>query len=193
MFTSALFYAKMEMTDQYWKGCDPMKKILVVVDYQNDFVNGSLGFPGAELLDEAICKKISEYNDSEVVYTLDTHGEGYMDTLEGRNLPEPHCIKGTDGHKNYGQTSEKLAGARCFEKSSFGSLELGEYLKAGGYDRVELCGLVSNICVLSNAVIARAALPNAEIVVDHQCTASSDPALNDAALAVLKGIQVTVL
>ena len=78
-------------------------------------------------------------------------------------------------------------------KRSFGSLELGDYLRRGCYDVVELCGLVSNICVLSNAVIARAALPDAEIIVDSRCTASADKEMNDAALAVLRGIHVTVL
>lgn len=169
-----------------------MKKILIVVDYQNDFVNGALGFEGAERLDEAICRKIDEYAEHEVVHTMDTHGEDYLDTYEGKNLPVPHCVKGTEGHRNYGMTARKLEGTRAFLKSSFGSLELGEYLKNGGYDTVELCGLVSNICVLSNAVIARAALPDAEIIVDPACTASADAELNAAALAVLKGIQVTV-
>ncbi len=182
----------MYLTLRFGKGCDPVKKILVVVDYQNDFVNGSLGFEGAERLDEAICRKIDEYAGDEIVHTLDTHGSDYLDTYEGRNLPVPHCIKGTEGHRNYGKTAQKLEGTRSFEKSSFGSPELGEYLKRGGYDRVELCGLVSNICVLSNAVIARAALPDAEIIVDPECTASADGELNAAALAVLKGIQITV-
>ncbi len=170
-----------------------MKKILVVVDYQNDFVSGALGFEEAKLLDGAICEKIKQYRGDEVVHTLDTHDERYMDTHEGKHLPIPHCIKGTAGHENYGRTAELLKGTRCFEKPSFGSPELGEYLSRGGYDVVELCGLVSNICVLSNAVIARAALPEAEIIVDQRCTAAADKDMNDAALAVLKGIHVTVL
>ena len=170
-----------------------MKKILIVGDYQNDFVCGSLGFKGAAALDDAICAKIDEYSADEVVFTADTHGEDYLLTREGKCLPVPHCIKGTPGHGNFGKTSEKLRGKRCFEKAAFGSTELGEYLKKGGYTTVELCGLVSNICVISNAVIARSALPEAEIIVDARCTASADTALNAAALTVMKGLQITVI
>lgn len=170
-----------------------MKKILVVVDYQNDFVNGSLGFEGAENLDEKICKKIEEYKDHEVVHTLDTHNEDYLRTQEGKNLPVVHCIEGTDGHDNYGKTGELLKGTRAFLKPTFGSWELGEYLKNGKYDVVELCGLVSNICVISNAVIAKTALPEAEIIVDKDCTSSFDEKLNDAVLSVMKGLQITVI
>ncbi len=170
-----------------------MRKILVVVDYQNDFVDGSLGFDGAELLDGPICEKIEQYRHDEVVHTLDTHDGRYLDTHEGKCLPIPHCIGGTTGHDIYGRSAELLWGTRRFLKRSFGSLELGDYLRRGCYDVVELCGLVSNICVLSNAVIARAALPDAEIIVDSRCTASADKEMNDAALAVLRGIHVTVL
>lgn len=175
------------------KGAVRVKKILVVVDYQNDFVNGALGFEGAELLDEAICRKIEEYRGSEVVHTLDTHTESYPETQEGRLLSTAHCIKGTEGHKNYGKTAEMLKGTRAFEKPCFGSWELGEYLRAGGYDRVELCGLVSYICVLSNAVIAKTALPEAEIIIDTRCTAGFDMELHKAALAVMEGLQIKVL
>lgn len=170
-----------------------MKKILVVVDYQNDFVNGALGSESAELIEDAICEKIRSYSDSEVVYTLDTHGSDYLDTHEGKNLPVPHCIKGTEGHKLYGKTAGLLKGKRCFEKPSFGSLELCEYLKKGGYDVVEICGLVTDICVLSNAVMARAALPEAEIIVDSSCTASASEQNKENALNAMKCVHITVL
>lgn len=170
-----------------------VKKILVVVDYQKDFVDGALGFEGAELLDERICKKIEEYRGSEVVHTLDTHTENYPNTQEGKLLSTAHCIKGTDGHKNYGKTAEKLAGTRAFEKPGFGSWELGEYLRSGGYDRVELCGLVSYICVITNAIIAKTALPEAEIIVDSRCTSGFDKELHSAALSVMEGLQIKVI
>lgn len=174
-----------------------MKKLLLVVDYQHDFVDGSLGFDGAEQLDGPISSRIARARAEgwDVAFTMDTHSADYLDTQEGRNLPVPHCILNSDGWQLYGQTGEAL----CKEtdmvvcKPSFPSLWLGNWLKQQGYDTVELCGLVSNICVLSNAVIAKAALPEAEIVVDARLTASSDPVLHQKALDVLEGIQVTVL
>ena len=172
-----------------------MKKLLVVVDYQNDFVNGSLGFPGAEALEETICEKIRAYQKAgnDVVCTLDTHGEDYSETQEGHKLPIPHCLRGTQGWELYGKTDELLKDCRKFEKPVFGSAGLFEFLRETPYSSIELCGLVSNICVISNAVLARTAQPEAEIVVDAACTASNDPALNEAVLRVLEGLQVTVL
>jgi nicotinamidase-related amidase len=169
-----------------------MKKLLIVVDYQNDFVNGALGFPEAELLDEKICAKIDEYENDEIIYTLDTHSDNYSSTQEGKNLPVPHCIKGTNGHELYGKTKEKLYGKRFFEKNTFPSLSLGEYLKTQEYSSIELVGLVSNICVLSNAVIAKAACPEAEIIVDSALTAGADKELHQKALDVMRGLQITV-
>lgn len=172
-----------------------MKKLLVVVDYQKDFVDGSLGFSGAELLDAPIAAKIAAYHAAgdDVVFTFDTHAPGYLNTQEGRRLPAVHCVRGSEGWELYGETAK----AACendlrFEKPTFPSLALGEWLKGQDYGRIELVGLVSNICVLSNAVIAKAALPEAEIVVDAACTASFDPALHEKCLDVLAGLQVTV-
>lgn len=172
-----------------------MKKLLVVVDYQKDFVDGSLGFSGAELLDAPIAAKIAAYHAAgdDVVFTFDTHTPDYLSTQEGRKLPAVHCVRGSEGWELYGETAK----AACendlrFEKPTFPSLALGEWLKGQDYGRIELVGLVSNICVLSNAVIAKAALPEAEIVVDAACTASFDPALHEKCLDVLAGLQVTV-
>lgn len=169
-----------------------MKKLLIVVDYQNDFVNGSLGFPLAQKLEDGIAAKIEEYKNDEIIYTLDTHYKNYADTQEGKNLPVSHCIKGTNGHKLYGKIQKLLEGRRYFEKSTFPSLELGKYLEGKDYDIIELCGLVSNICVISNAVIAKAACPEAQIIVDSTLTASADPELNQKAIDVMKGLQITV-
>ena len=170
-------------------------KLLVVVDYQNDFVNGSLGFPGAEKLEKPILKKIQQYliDGDEVVFTLDTHASNYLDTEEGKYLPVPHCIKGTDGHKLYGNVARisKFASA-IFEKGTFGCEALGEYILDGRYEVIELCGLVSNICVLSNAVIAKTAAPYAHIIVDARCTGCADPELNDKALDVMQSLQIEI-
>ena len=173
-----------------------MKKILIVVDYQKDFVDGSLGFDKAVTLEKAIGQKIELYkqNGYEVVFTLDTHNDNYLQTQEGKNLPVPHCIRNTDGWNVYG----KIAGCcdettKCFEKATFGSLELAAYLANKEYASVELIGVVSNICVISNAILAKAALPEAEIIVDVSCTASFDESLNQKALDVMQGLQIKVI
>lgn len=172
-----------------------MKKLLVVVDYQKDFVDGALGFAGAEKLDRPIAAKIRAYRDAgwEVAFTYDTHGEDYLSTQEGRLLPIPHCIKGSDGWQLYGETAGELRPTdRVFYKPVFGSVELMEYAAAGRYAEIELVGLVSDICVASNAALLKAALPDAAVRVDAACTASADPAKHAAALEVLRSIQVQV-
>lgn len=169
--------------------------LLVVVDYQNDYVNGSLGFPGAEKLEKPILKKIQQYviDGGEVVFTLDTHASNYLDTEEGKYLPVPHCIKGTEGHKLYGNVSRisKFASA-IFEKGTFGCEALGEYIRDGRYETIELCGLLSNICVLSNAVIAKTAAPYAHIVVDARCTSCADPELSEKVLDIMQSLQIEI-
>lgn len=173
-----------------------MKKILVVVDYQNDFVSGSLGFPGAVALEDRIAEKIEQYRGQggEVAFTYDTHEKNYMETQEGQNLPVPHCLRGTPGWELYGKINAlRTETDLCFEKNTFGSLTLAEYLKKGGYGLVELCGVVSNICVISNAVLAKAALPEAKIVVDASCTAGGDSSMNQKALDVMSGLQIQIL
>ena len=173
-----------------------MNRALIVVDYQHDFVDGSLGFPGAEKLAGPIVERIKEYraNGDDIIFTFDTHEKDYLSTQEGRKLPVPHCIRDTDGWYLY----DKVAPAakdkdEFFCKSTFPSLELGQWLEECEYGQIELCGLVSHICVLSNAVIAKAALPEAEIVVDANLTASHDPVMHEKALDILEGLQVTVL
>ena len=172
-----------------------IKKCLIVVDYQNDFVTGSLGFEKAEQLDGRIADKIEKYRSDgwEIVFTFDTHEENYLQTNEGRNLPVEHCIKGTDGHKLYGRTAEMQEERdKCFYKPSFGSAELFEYLRCENFEKVELCGVVTNICVISNVVLAKTALPEAEVLVDSACVASNDDSLNKSALDVMKSLQINV-
>lgn len=171
-----------------------MKKLLVVVDYQKDFVDGALGFAGADRLDAVIAAKVRAYRAAgdDVVVTYDTHGADYLQTQEGAKLPVPHCIKGTDGWQLFGETAAAVAGCPAFEKPTFGSAALFDYLRENAYGSVELCGLVSNICVISNAVLAKAACPEAEIIVDAAATDSFDKELNAAALDVMAGLQITV-
>lgn len=174
-----------------------MKKILLVVDYQVDFVSGALGFAGAELLDRPIDEKIKEYGKGNVFYTLDTHFDNYLDTKEGKNLPVPHCIKGTAGWEVYGETKQALfdADAVCIEKRSFGIDLTDETLSKlpRAVDSVEIVGLVSNICVISNAVILNTLYSDAEITVDAALTASFDDMLNKEALDVMSGLQINVI
>lgn len=173
-----------------------MKKLLVVVDYQVDFVNGSLGFAGAELLEEPICRKIEAYRAArdEVVFTYDTHGSDYLQTQEGRNLPVVHCEKDCAGWQLFGKVEQsRRAEDKCFYKPSFGSMELAEYVRERKYDAVEVCGLVSSICVISNAVLIKAALPEAVVEVDAQCVAGGDRVLHEKALDVMAGLQIKVL
>ena len=174
-----------------------MKRLLIVVDCQKDFIDGALGFEGADKIIPGIIERIAEYKAAgdEVVYTMDTHTPDYMNTQEGRNLPVVHCVKGSDGYKLDKALEEPLSGCRGFDKPTFGSLDLANYIasNASEYSSIEVCGLVSNICVVSNAVIAKAAAPEAEIIVDSKLTASFDPKLHQATMDVLKGLQVTVL
>lgn len=173
-----------------------MKKLLVVVDFQNDFVDGSLGFPEAKQLERPICQKIAQYRaeGAQIAFTFDTHGTDYLETQEGRLLPVSHCVKGAQGWNLYGKVAElRQADDPCFEKSAFGSPELAHYAAKNEFGQVELCGLVSNICVLSNAVLIKAALPEAEIIVDEACTSCADPEMNRKALDVMEGLQIRVI
>ncbi len=173
-----------------------MKKLLLIIDYQKDFVDGTLGFPGAEMLDGPIAQKIAAYRASgdDIAFTLDTHGEDYLLTQEGRKLPVAHCLRKTPGWTLYGQVGRaRQPKDTVIEKPAFPSQELGLWLQGRGYEQVELVGLVSYICVISNAVIAKAALPEAEILVDARCTAGPDPQLHENALDVMENaLQITV-
>lgn len=167
-----------------------MRKLLIVVDYQNDFVDGSLGFEKAKKLEEGICEKIKAFEN--VVFTFDTHEENYLATREGRDLPVPHCIVNTPGWNLYGNVQKLSVGREMFFKNTFGSKNLFDWLSCNPFDEITLVGLVSNICVLSNAILAKTAQPQAEIVVDASLTASADEALHEKALDVLEGLFIRV-
>ena len=173
-----------------------MKKLLIVVDFQNDFVDGSLGFEKAVELDSLIYDKIKQFKDNneDVIFTFDTHDDDYFETMEGKKLPILHCQKGDLGHQLYGKVKELFDKDKdvYFEKPTFPSLDLANYLKDKEYQEIEICGLVSNICVLSNAVMVKAALPNAEIIVDKNLTSSFDEILNEYTFEVLKGLHIKV-
>lgn len=173
-----------------------MKKCLIVVDFQNDFIDGALGFESAINIKDKIIEKIKLYhkNNDEVIFTMDTHSQDYLSGEEGKNLPVEHCIKGTYGHSIQKDVfALKKPEDKIFEKPTFPSLELGAYLQKKNFYEVELCGLVSNICVLSNAVIAKSALPNAHIVVDALATDSYDKDLHKKGLDVMQGLHIEVI
>ena len=172
-----------------------MKKILVVTDYQNDFINGSLGFEGADAICTGIIRKIEEYRISggEVLFTYDTHTADYLATAEGRNLPVEHCIRDTQGWQlSLEVQNAKLDTDKCIFKPSFGSAELLDYLREGKYELVEFVGLVTNICIISNAIIAKTALPEARVIVDASCVDSFDKSLHEKSLDVMQGLQIEV-
>ena len=172
------------------------KKILIVVDMQNDFIDGALGSKEAVTIVGKVAEKVmaAQQEGSLVLFTRDTHGEDYLATEEGKNLPVPHCIERSEGWQLSGKIPypEK---SRVFDKFTFGSMDLGNFLKELAFppEKVELVGLCTDICVLSNAVIAKAALPNAHIVVDAACCAGVTPQSHDTALAAMKGIQIEVI
>lgn len=172
-----------------------MKRLLVVVDFQNDFVTGSLSYEGAEKLDRVIADKIRTYMDNgdEVVCTYDTHFEDYLDTTEGKHLPVEHCIKGTEGWEIFGETGELLKDAKSFEKYTFGSFELGEYILENQYEEIEFVGLVTNICIISNAIIAKSANPEAVITIDAAAVGSYDVDLENKALDILENLHMKVI
>lgn len=176
-----------------------MKKLLIVVDFQKDFVDGSLGFAKAEDLDERILQMIKKYlnDDYDIIFTFDTHKDDYLKTEEGRHLPIEHCIKGTPGWEIYGKVGsfykENIKRFKAIEKGTFASLDLGNYLANSPYDIVELVGLVSNICVISNAIIVKAALPDARVIVDASCTASGDEELHKKCLDVMAALHIEVV
>ncbi len=171
-----------------------MKNLLIVVDYQKDFVDGTLGFPGGERLADPIRAKLEAYRNAgdTVVFTFDTHGPDYLDTQEGKRLPVAHCIEGTEGWQLFGDLKVQ-EGEKVFCKGAFGSVQLFDYLRENPYESIELVGLVSSICVISNAVLAKAAQPEARIAVDSACTDGFDKELHKAALQVMAGLHIDVL
>ncbi len=169
-------------------------KVLCVIDMQNDFIDGALGTKEAEAITDNVKAKIEAYrrNGDRVIFTRDTHFDNYMETQEGRNLPVPHCIKDSDGW----QISEKLpvGNSTVIDKPSFGSVELGDFIAGlDGVEAVELVGLCTDICVISNAMIIKAKLPEIKVSVDSQCCAGVTPQSHNNALEAMKMCQIEIL
>ena len=170
-----------------------MKKYLLVIDMQKDFVDGSLGTAEAQAIVPAVAEKIRRF-EGEVIFTQDTHGENYMETQEGKFLPVLHCIKGTPGHEVIPELQEFLADAKVFLKGTFGSVDLAAYLskRAEEIESIELIGLCTDICVVSNALLLKAAMPEKPLFVDASCCAGVTPEKHAAALETMRSCQITV-
>lgn len=165
-----------------------MKKTLIVVDMQKDFIDGALGTKEAVAIVENVKKKIAQYqqNGDEIIFTRDTHQSDYLNTNEGKNLPVEHCIKGTDGWKI--QEGLEVPGAIYIDKPTFGYMNWKEY----NLEEVEMVGLCTDICVVSNALIIKATYPEIPVSVDASCCAGVTPESHNAALITMKMCQVKV-
>lgn len=163
-------------------------KTLIVIDMQNDFIDGTLGTPQAQLCVDKVAAKIKQYkeNNERVIFTRDTHYDDYLDTPEGKKLPVVHCVKGTTGWK----ISPMLdtSGCEIIDKPSFGFTEWGKY----SFDEIEIVGLCTDICVVSNALILKALFPFASISVDSSCCAGVTPSSHEAALTTMKMCQIDI-
>jgi nicotinamidase-related amidase len=170
-----------------------MKKALVVIDMQNDFITGPLGSPQARAIVPKVAEKLKVYED--VIFTRDTHDEQYLETSEGKRLPVPHCLKDSEGWQIAGELDVDYSdlNIRIFDKGTFGSLELAEFLCARRFDEVELVGLVSSVCVVSNALILRTYLPETKITVDAACTAGVTDEDYRASLCVMKMCHIDII
>lgn len=172
-----------------------MRKLLIVVDMQNDFIDGALGTEEAQGIVETVKEKIKSYPIEDVIYTLDTHSEDYMQTQEGANLPVEHCIKGTKGWELSPELTDLLKDAKCYEKPTFGSMKLAEDLQKLSEKEeltIEMVGLCTDICVVSNALLLKAAMPETEISVDPACCAGVTPDSHKAALVTMASCQIKV-
>lgn len=181
-------------------------KLLAVIDYQYDFVQGALGFASAQALDAGIAARVEHYlaQGDAVVFTLDTHHDDYLDTREGRGLPIVHCMEQSEGWQLYGKTREVFEAARqaggslyALRKGSFGlfpqTLTAFADTLASQPEEIEVVGLVTNLCVLSCAVLLQAQWPNASITVDASLCLAPDRAMHSKALDVLEGLQMRIV
>lgn len=170
------------------------KKILIVIDVQNDFVTGSLGTPEAQAIIPNVVKKVEEYRsrDDVVIFTADTHYDNYLDTQEGEKLPVPHCIVGTPGYEIIPELHAEVSSLeKVYPKETFGyRWDICPWMEC--YD-VEIIGLVADICVITNALGIKTCYPEVEVTVDASCCAGTTPDKHKAALEVMKSCQINVI
>ena len=166
-------------------------KYLIVVDMQNDFISGSLGSDMAKAIVNNVLEKVKSF-DGNIIFTRDTHTDCYLSTQEGRNLPVTHCVKGTNGWQI---CPELLPYAKnVIDKVTFGSVDLPHIIaKSGDVESIELCGLCTDICVISNAMILKAAFPEVKISVDSSCCAGVTVDSHSNALAAMRMTQIEII
>ena len=173
-----------------------MRKILVVVDMQKDFVDGALGTKEAVAIVPGVVEKIKTYNAEDVFFTKDTHQRDYMSTQEGKNLPVEHCIEGTPGWELDKNVEQVLRGSVVVNKPTFGSAELAGMISdiaSKEEIEIELIGLCTDICVVSNALLLKAFMPEVKISVDPACCAGVTPQKHAAALETMRSCQINVM
>ena len=178
-----------------------MQDILIVVDMQNDFISGALGTAEAQAIVPKVVEKVKGFT-GRVIFTRDTHFENYLSTQEGRNLPVPHCIRDTPGWALEPDIAKECAqGMISFAKPTFGSAALCEYVRTLAEEKgaadgkgfcVELCGVCTDICVVSNALLLKAALPEADFIVNGALCAGVTPQKHEAALETMRSCQIEV-
>lgn len=175
-------------------------KILIIIDMQNDFIRLALGTKEAEAIIPYVVKRIKEANGKLIITTKDTHGKDYLNTLEGKMLPIEHCLINTEGWEIDDEIIKAIKENKDIEgyidlyKETFGSLKWNEIL--GAYDdieEIEICGLCTDICVISNALILRAMFPNTKIIVHENCCAGVTIEKHNAAIEVMKSCQIEVV
>ncbi|WP_026527039.1 cysteine hydrolase family protein [Butyrivibrio sp. VCD2006] len=172
-----------------------MRKILVVIDMQKDFIDGSLGTAEAVAIVPNVVEKIKSYDVENIFATRDTHQPDYMSTQEGANLPVEHCIEGTPGWEINGDVAAALGNAKVINKPTFGSVELAQEIKKIADKEeieIELVGLCTDICVASNALILKAFMPEVKISVDPTCCAGVTPDKHNAALETMASCQIAM-
>ena len=171
-----------------------MKELLVVIDMQKDFVDGALGTKEAQNIVDHVVNKVKKAKEcgKDVIFTKDTHHQNYLLTQEGRNLPVAHCIKETPGWELIPQLLELAEDCVILEKPVFGSTALAHMAVKEGYESIELIGLCTDICVISNAMILKSFLPEAKISVDASCCAGVTPESHKNALEAMKMCQITI-
>lgn len=170
-----------------------MRKILIVIDMQNDFIDGALGTPEAVAVVPAVIRKMDAYPSENIYATRDTHPVNYLATQEGKYLPVAHCIKGTDGWQIRREIAERIREDHIIDKPTFGSVTLAEMMKklsAQEGIEIELVGLCTDICVISNALLLKAVLPETKISVDPGCCAGVTPEKHKAALETMRSCQI---
>ena len=170
-----------------------MNKVLIVVDMQNDFVSGSLGSQDAAGIVENVVQKVKQAVDekTDIIFTRDTHGEDYLNTQEGRRLPVVHCIRNTKGWEIIDELRPYVK--NVIDKPTFGSMELASMVKERAYTDIEVIGLCTDICVVSNVMILKAAVPEAVITVDSKCCAGVTKESHQSALDTMKMCQAEII